>query len=546
MPKSPPKPPPTVGRLQGDRPIKSEAEDILGFSSFADALARSQTEMAPDEGLVISVEGEWGSGKTSAIELTTRRVVLRELARETPAKIEELEGKDWVSIGKAWDEIISSRRTHLIRFNPRNFSGQENLVRAFFAEVGAVIGHPPEGKLAKAVKKIVDYLPSVGMVAGAGVGAVAGHDVGAGPASGVGKALGESAKKLLTSVDTLEGAKRELDAALRECGKRIIVIIDDLDRLLPSEMRAMFSLAKSLGDLPNIFYVLSFDREAVTNALQRGQEPVGADFLEKIIQVQLKLPPPWAPEIRQLFVTRVNAILGEAPIQDQNRWQSAFQQAIAPYFKTPRDVARFSDALQVIWPNVVGDVDITDLILITTLQHFEPSIYQNVFENISELGGESVNFGDDKVFAARFLPKNALDEKAAKKALAHLFPRLAKGWNEHVWDGTVYLKKREHRRLCTREYYRNYLLFGRDPDRNSRADVEGILTGQNPAVRPREMIENLSAKKSRQGASRVARPDIGNSLLEAPTFRCGGNGNFRLQRRYRGQEGYRLGVTCNR
>ena len=75
-----------VARLQGDRPIKSETEDVLGFSSFADALARSLTEMAPDDGLVVSVEGEWGSGKTSAIELTHRRVILRELARKPQQK----------------------------------------------------------------------------------------------------------------------------------------------------------------------------------------------------------------------------------------------------------------------------------------------------------------------------------------------------------------------------------------------------------------------------------------------------------------------------
>src|SRR5579862_3417427 len=493
-----------IARLQGDRPIKSETEDVLGFSSFADALALSLTEMAPDDGLVISVEGEWGSGKTSAIELTHRRVVLRELAHETSTELGVLEKQDWDSVEKRWDEIIDTRRTHLIRFNPWNFSGQENLIRAFFTQVGAIIGHPPEGKIARAVKRIVDYLPNAGAVVGGSVGAVAGHGVGAGAGIGVGRALGETAKSFVGSPVTLESAKRELGDALRESAKRIIVIVDDLDRLLPSEMRAMFSLAKSLGDLPNIFYLLSFDRQVVTSALEKGEEPVGAEFLEKIIQVQLKLPPPWEPEIRQLFVTRVDAIIGGAVVQDQSRWQSAFQQAVAPYFKTPRHVNRFCNTLQVIWPNVAGDVDITDLILVTTLQHFEPSVYQMVFDNIGELGGESVTFEDDKAFSARFVPKDANDSKAAKKALAHLFPKLASGWNEHVWDGAPYLKKREHRRLCTREYYRNYFLFGRDPDRASRAEIESMLTSPNPSVRLRDMIVSLSAKESRQGASRVA------------------------------------------
>jgi predicted KAP-like P-loop ATPase len=131
-------------------------------------------------------------------------------------------------------------------------------------------------------------------------------------------------------------------------------------------------------------------------------------------------------------------------------------------------VVRFSNTLQVIWPNVEGDVDLTDAVVLTVLQLFEPSIYQVVFDNIEVLAGESISFDDDKVFAARFEPKGATRPDAARKALAHLFPKLAKGWNQHTWDGTVYLKKREQRRICTQEYYRNYFLFGLDPDRTSR------------------------------------------------------------------------------
>ena len=63
---------------------------------------------------------------------------------------------------------------------------------------------------------------------------------------------------------------------------RNIVIIDDIDRLAPSEMRLIFSLVKSLGDLPNVVYLLSFDRAVVTRSLAAGEDGVSADFLEKI------------------------------------------------------------------------------------------------------------------------------------------------------------------------------------------------------------------------------------------------------------------------
>jgi predicted KAP-like P-loop ATPase/DNA-binding transcriptional regulator YiaG len=490
--------------LLNDRPIRSESEDILGLASFADSLARSLTEMAPDDGLVISVEGEWGAGKTSALELAQRRIIAREVARELGKSVAELDKRDWSSVEADWNKIIARRRTHVVRFNPWNFSGQENLVKAFFAEIGAVIGHAPEGPIARAIKKITDYLPSAGAVIGGGIGAVAIGLPAAGVGSSAGRALGEGVQKRFQIPETLEAAKRELADALGKSGKLIIVIIDDLDRLLPGEMRAMFSLVKSLGDLPNVIYVLSFDRTAVTEALRNSQEPIETEFLEKIVQVQLKLPPPWESKIRQLFFSRLDSVVGKIAPNDLDRWQRAFLDCVAPYIQTPRDVVRFSNTLQVIWPAIEGDVDLTDLVLLTILQLFEPSIYQNVFQNIELLAGESVTFEDDKIFAARFDPKKAINPKAAQKALAHLFPRLARGWDSHIGDGTVHLRKREQRRICTQEYYRNYFLFGRDPDRLSRASIEAALLGQDPAARLPEFVSQLANKRSRSGVPMVA------------------------------------------
>ena len=66
-------------KLFADHPISHPKDDAFGLSSFADALATSLLKMSPADGLVISVEGPWGSGKSSAIALTTRTIKLRVL-----------------------------------------------------------------------------------------------------------------------------------------------------------------------------------------------------------------------------------------------------------------------------------------------------------------------------------------------------------------------------------------------------------------------------------------------------------------------------------
>ena len=114
--------------------------------------------------------------------------------------------------------------------------------------------------------------------------------------------MGEAGQKAFGVDKSIEGAKKKLAKALRASDQRIIVIIDDLDRLMPSEMRSVFSLVKSLGDLPNVLYVLSFDDSVVQKALQDSAEKIDPAFLEKIVQVSLKLPPPWREELRLFYL----------------------------------------------------------------------------------------------------------------------------------------------------------------------------------------------------------------------------------------------------
>ncbi|MEQ1941500.1 P-loop NTPase fold protein [Mesorhizobium sp. VNQ89] len=478
-------------RLFGDRPISHPSEDAFGLSSFAEALANSLLQMSPKDGLVISVEGPWGAGKSSAIALAVRSIKLRVLSGAAEGR-DDLEKLAEAGLDAKWAEKARLRKTHIVRFNPWNFSGQENLVRAFFSELSAQIDVEPEGALKKAMNTLAGYLPSVagGLVAG---GFLATGNIPAAAAGGaVGKAAGEAASKLIRSESSLEGAKKKLAEALRTADQRIIIIIDDIDRLLPNEMRAIFSLVKSLGDLPNVLYVLSFDSEVVHLGLQQNAERMDPAFLEKIVQVSLKLPPPWREELRQLFYTRVNAIIGDAVPADQRRWELAMRSVIDPYLETPRDVTRLANTLQVIWPNVAGDVDLTDLIVLTTLQLFDAGIYALIRDEIEVITHADARFEEDKAFGKRMEPVSATKPDAAKDAMALMFPRLAKAWNTYMADGTYYILQKEQRRISTKEYHRNYFVFGRDTRMLSRSEVERLLHAPKPATLLKTTLKRLA------------------------------------------------------
>lgn len=322
---------------------------------------------------------------------------------------------------------------------------------------------------------------------------ISGNLPAAAAAGSAGRAVGEVGERALKSESSLESAKKKLAVALDEANQRIIVIIDDLDRLMPSEMRAVFSLVKSLGDLPNVLYLLSFDETVVHNALQQGAERIDPEFLEKIVQVSLKLPPPWRDELHGMLTARLNTVIGDVEPADGSRWRRMVLSAIDPYLETPRDVTRLVNTLRVIWPNVAGDVDLTDLIAITTLQLFDPKVYELVRDEIEIITHANYRYESDDDFGKRMEPTLAKNPKAAKDALALLFPRIAKAWNKNMSDGAYYVVQKEQRRVCTKEYHRNYFVFGRDTRRLTRAEVEAIIRSANPSAALTATLRRLSA-----------------------------------------------------
>ncbi|HEY8008763.1 MAG TPA: P-loop NTPase fold protein [Methylocella sp.] len=489
--------------LAGDRPIQLPTEDVFGVSSFAKALATSLLQMSPKDGLVISVEAPWGAGKSSAIALAIREIQVRVL-KGLGEGLDELEVLTSDELDARWAKKAKKRRVHIVRFNPWLFSGQENLVRAFFKELEAQVDVKADGKIKKTINKLAEFLPSVGGGLAAGGAFAAGHVPVAAAAGAAGRAAGEAAGKLLASDTSLERAKWKLAKELREIDQRIIVIIDDLDRLMPCEMRAVLSMVKSLGDLPTVLYVLAFDRKIVTKALATGLEKLDPDFLEKIVQVSLKLPPPWREELRSLFFSKINAVIGNAEPADRDRWRQLFIGAIDLYLETPRDVTRLANTLQVVWPNVAGDVDFSDMVTLTALQLFDPSVYDLIHQEIETITHADHKYEDDKAFGERLEPKNARNPEAAKEAMTLLFPRIAKAWSKHTFDREDYITQCERRRLCTKEYHRNYFLLGRDSRRLPKSEIERLLGSEQPLEILRDRLASLVLGPEVQGVSAVA------------------------------------------
>ncbi len=90
-----------------DKPIETEKDDFLSRARFSKHLGKSLLNWKEKESLVIAICGEWGSGKSSVINLAVEY-------------IQKIEKKD---------------KPTIIEFNPWLFSEQDNLSEHFFNEI---------------------------------------------------------------------------------------------------------------------------------------------------------------------------------------------------------------------------------------------------------------------------------------------------------------------------------------------------------------------------------------------------------------------------
>lgn len=426
--------------LSGDHPLTEPTHDTLGYSPFAYALAKSITKMSPQEGIVIAINGPWGAGKSTVLNFVKYHLTH--------------DFKD--------EPVIP------IHFNPWWFSGREDLTRLLIGQLRASLG----GKDFKAIKNVLaDFADLVSKIPD-----VPGKDVGA-----------IFAKKLRGQPD-LVSLKDKIDGMLRSSNKRILVIIDDIDRLVPEEIRDLFRTIKATGNFPNVIYLLAFDTEIVIEALEHTFTHSGHSYLEKIVQVPFSLPLIDKVALRQLFFTRLDQILvgTNNEIFDQNYWTDLYYDALDHFINTPRDVVRLTNVLRATYPDVCNEVNPVDFVAIEVVRVYMPKLYDVVKQNINLLTGAIPDrWGNDDQKHQKPIYESWLklvpeeDAKSAESLLSKLFPKFGYSFT-NIGFGNDWLSDwRRKLRICSPDIFPIYFQFAIRSDIVSNTEMMLLLNITN-------------------------------------------------------------------
>lgn len=352
--------------LDSDRAVDNKTEDQFGFVRMAERLAPSIAEASKGDGMVIGLEGRWGSGKTSLLN-----ILRSELAGARKHGIYTITIAPWLngdafslvsSLLDPMSAILQTREDELAKTNGE----KENSKLEAMSEVGQLLRDygPKTARRVASVANFASYIVPGTQIVGDLL-----------------KAGADAAEQVLPTGPTPSELKQEISKKIQDLNVGFVVILDDLDRLEPEQAVEVVRLVRSVADFPRVAYLMCYDREVLAQALKTGLKVADGDlFLQKIVQLTFSIPLPEPFDLRSQFLEEAKAIYAEVtksgaegPLLDD--LQSAVdREGIG--LSTPREVKLALNSIRFIFPQVKDDVYFPDFCRLHLIKTTHYKLYQ--------------------------------------------------------------------------------------------------------------------------------------------------------------------------
>lgn len=434
----------SLDQLLDDSPIDSAREDLLNRSALVDSLA---TTIMESQGSVIALEGEYGDGKSSALNLLRERL--------------------------AGQAIVVTFKTWLPR-------AEDILVRDLFNDISAEsrkLYYVPQLRthLLRFARTISGSIPSL-------------------------KGLSD----ILPATSQREEIE-ELGESLRRVPRRIVVLLDDMDRLQAEELRALLKVIRGAASFPNLSYVCAFSRAAIDRMHPDGGPETLGDYYEKFFPVSHLLPKPEATFLFKALNAGLEKVFdspdwletGEDKKKYQKQLNEIWEDVLSKILTNLRKIKLVINNVAIAARPICREVNAFDLMAIETLRRFFPDIYELVRSHGDTFVGTDTAWGSriyssDQIKAMRnqFLDgviKRISGEERSRPAadlLWWLFPVFAKQYSAGVGKSRVAISRNEalderERRISHEDFFQIYFLYQGPESLYTETELRDFIQSMN-------------------------------------------------------------------
>lgn len=321
-----------------DGPIEDASEDELDFKLKVDELVQELRDLnLKGRSICYGITAPWGYGKTSFLNL---------LSNELRA--------DGIVVG----------------FNPRSAKNEERIQEAFFAKLGRELSRYYRG----ASLIISRYTEQIGLLD---------HYSYSRPLA--------DALRLFNS----KGDKEAVNKAIEKIGKRLYVVLDDLDRLEGKELLETIKLIDITASFKNTVFLVACDKKYANDVLKAylGVNP-GQGYLDKYITREIQLSEYIEEKLNQMMVGYLSTQVQDGVLITQETVLQSWDNIapyIIPYLGTCREAKQYFQLFINDFRKVQDYVDPVDFFLLTLLRYKDKGVYDAVKYRIC-FGGEDPFF----------------------------------------------------------------------------------------------------------------------------------------------------------
>ena len=389
---------------------------------FAEQTAKMFLNWKSDSSLVTTLYGEWGSGKTSISNMIVEKL---EIANQHIQ--------------------CENEKAIIIRYNPWEFASQDTIIQSFYTSASDQLdkkgadakklaellmkvqkGAQKTHRLIEIIKSKTASILSMGSIFLGLIGLSLDQEIvpkwvvlasivlGGAPIF-IDKFLEVYFDFFPYKYKKPQELKKAIEDLLDKRKAPLLIILDDLDRLSPHQLKTLIQLVKVNTDFPNTIFFLLYQKEIVENMISENGV-IGSEYMKKIIQIPLNMPYEVKDEIRKYLLSNLPVKISSG---SEARFYDALDNIIFMEIKTLRDVKRFIISLsfyKTFYENSEGilEIDLVDFMVMEFLRVFKPRLYELIAGNWLflhyELWKTDLQQSKNLSFTKRFDKNNALEK----------------------------------------------------------------------------------------------------------------------------------------
>lgn len=306
-------------QLLNDDPIEDDSEDKLNYSPIVEKTTNILINENHEKSLTIGLVGPWGNGKSSVLNLINRK-------------------------------LIESKKNDLIivNFQPYLNHKEDDIINEFFISLSNELSKY-NGKLSDILNEYSEKVTNL-------------YE---------NKNIFSLIEEHVTNFKDTTASELydSINAMLTEINKKIIVFVDDLDRLNEKEILQILKLIRNTADFRNTIFLVAMDKQYVINRLKNSEDILNSKFIDKFFQLEIYLPEINIQILKDYFIKTLIVKLNPEGSSDLslkitdsiNSNDNLFNDYITNF----RDVKRVINQITFDFPFTEGEINFKDFVNFT-------------------------------------------------------------------------------------------------------------------------------------------------------------------------------------